>query len=276
MKYIQFFLSVNDGKWLIADAISQMEPVKRALDGGRLVFKAGTTVSCASQLITGVALRISGRTTLRGGVGARTQIETIPHTMLWENGVATSLDSRVDEALLELGPNDVMITGANVIDAEGNAAMLAGSPGGYLCGRATSGMATEGFTVIVAAGLEKLMPGRLRDSILRVRRQGVDSAYGMACGLFPIYGDVVTELEAIRILADVEVIVISRGGIDGAEGGTIFQAWGDEAQVERLEAAVERCKGRPVGGDPATLVECQVGSYGCKSHLSCRYRKAGK
>lgn len=272
MKYIQFNLTVTEGKWLIGEAISRMESVRHAFENGRLVFKGGTTTSCASQLITGIPLRISGRNTPRGAVAAKT-LENSPHTLLWKNGSPYSLDDRVDNELLELEPDDIMITGANLIDVEGNAAMLAGSPGGSLCGKATSAMATEGFKVIIAAGLEKLIPGKVADAVLKARRKGVDSAYGMACGLFPIVGQVITELEAIKLLADVEVVVIGRGGIHGAEGGVLFQVWGKQQNVVIIEEAVERCKGKPVAGDPATLVECKVPSYGCKVHLSCRYRK---
>ena len=54
MEYIQFSLTVNEGKWLIAHGISQMPEVQRAMEHGKVVFKAGTTVSCVSQLLTGI------------------------------------------------------------------------------------------------------------------------------------------------------------------------------------------------------------------------------
>ena len=51
MPVIQFALTVNEGKWLIAHAIARMPQVRKAMEEGRVVFKAGTTVSCVSQLM---------------------------------------------------------------------------------------------------------------------------------------------------------------------------------------------------------------------------------
>ncbi len=273
MKYIQFFLTVNDGKWLIADAVSKMDPVRRAMDGGTLLFKGGTTVSCVSELLTGISLRVCGRNTARGAVGELRPQTGTAHCMLFENGRAKTLDDYIDDILPKLSRDTVVITGANLIDADGGAAMLAGSPGGGRFGRASGPMATEGFRVIVAAGLEKLTPGSVQASVLHARRQGIDRSYGMACGLFPISGEIVTELKAIHLLADVQADVIGRGGIHGAEGGTLFQVSGEDDAVGRIEKAVADCKRRTaVAGDAASLVECSPGAPGCGEHLSCGYR----
>lgn len=275
MKYIQCFLTVNDGKWLIAEAISQMPAVKKAFGEGTLVLKGGTTVSCVAEKISGEPLRISGRNTKRGAVSGKVTTETA-HTMLWKNGVMENLDNRVDEVLLTLPQDTVLVIGANLIDSDGNAAMLAGAPGGGLCGRSTSILTAEGFHVIVAAGLEKLTVGSVKDALQTAKRKGIDSAWGMSCGLFPVVGEVVTELEAVKILANVEVAVIGRGGIQGAEGGTLLQIWGTEEEVEKIEEIVTQCKEKHISGDLISLEECTAPSEGCKYHLSCRYRKMMK
>ena len=219
MPVIQFTLTVNEGKWLIAHAIACMPQVRSAMEEGRVVFKAGTTVSCVSQLMLDQPLRICGRITPRGTVSSR-EDGPAAHSLLYDHGRLENLDNRVEAALLDLGPGDVVITGANLIDSQGDAAMLAGSPGGGSCGRAISALTSEGFEVIVAAGLEKLSPVPVRKALLESRRQGVDSSRGMACGLVPVYGKIVTELEAVALLADVDVCLIARGGIGGAEGGS--------------------------------------------------------
>lgn len=273
MECIQFSLTVNEGKWLIARGIARMPEVRQAMDQGKIVFKAGTTVSCVSQLLVGRPLRICGRISTRGTVSSRDSSD-VPHTLLYERGQFRSLDGEVDQALAELGPGDVMITGANLIDTRGNAAMLAGSPGGNDCGRAVSAMTCEGFRVIVAAGLEKLIPGTVRDSILHAQRKGIVRSRGMACGLFPIFGQLVTELEAIRLIADVEVDLIGRGGVDGAEGGCVFQVCGKPAEIKNLEDVLEQCRAQPTGGEPESLVECSYPCSSCGRHLSCCYKAA--
>ena len=181
-----------------------------------------------------------------------------------------------EAALLELGPEDVMITGANLIDAFGGAAMLAGSPGGNDGGRTIAAMASEGFQVIIAAGLEKLIPGTVGASILHSRRKGVSRSRGMACGLFPVAGQVVTEWEAIRMVAAVEACPIGRGGINGAEGGSVFQAWGPAEELEKLERVLASCRDLPVAGEAVSLEECAYPCASCGGHLSCCYKAAGQ
>lgn len=60
MKYIQIFLSVQAGKWMIAEALARMDCVQDAFARGELAVKAGTTTSCLSWLLTGASvLRLS-------------------------------------------------------------------------------------------------------------------------------------------------------------------------------------------------------------------------
>ena len=185
MRRIQFSLTVSEGKWLIAHAIADMKEVRDSIAGGRIVLKGGTTVSCVSELITGTPLRICGRISKHGAVSSKFT-DSAQHSIMYSNGEITGLDPDFDTALLQLGPSDVIIIGANIIDNFGGAAMLAGSPAGNNCGRGVSAMSVEGGKTIIAAGMEKLIPGSVWDSIRAAQRKGVDASRGMACGLFPI------------------------------------------------------------------------------------------
>lgn len=271
MPTIQFTLTVNEGKWLIAHAIAQMPQVCRAMAEGRVVFKAGTTVSCVSQILLNQPLRICGRVTARGTVSSK-EPGPAPHCLMYEGGSLENLDDRVEDALLELGPKDVLITGANLIDNQGGAAMLAGSPGGGRFGRALSAMTSEGFQVIVAAGLEKLSPVPVSVAMNVAGRKGVCYSRGMSCGLVPIIGHVITEIDAIKLLANVEACLIGRGGICGAEGGCVFQISGAADQLERLEQTLDQCRNQPLAGESISLIECSFPCSGCGRHLSCSYK----
>ena len=85
----------------------------------------------------------------------------------------------------------------------------------------------------------------------------------------------VTELSAIKLIADVEATLIGRGGIDGAEGGCLFQACGSEAEVAKLEAVLEKCYGRQTSGEEKSMVECSFPCAQCGRHLSCCYKAKG-
>lgn len=274
MAAIQFTVTVNEGKWLIAHAVAGMPEVRSAMARGRVVFKAGTTVSCISQLMIGEPLRIYGRITARGTVSSK-EASSAAHCLMYDQGKLEMLDDNADETFFQLGPGDVMIIGANLIDIYGNAAMLAGGVGGGFCGRAISALTTQGFRVIVPVGLEKLSPVPVSEALRKASRQGIDRARGMACGLIPIFGQIVTEIEAIRLIADVDVCLIARGGVYGAEGGSVFQARGPDEEIKALEAVLEKCRQQPVGGESVSLIECSYPSVGCGNHLSCCYKAAG-
>jgi len=83
---IQFTLTVNAGKWIIAKAISELECVKESLSKGKLILFGGTTVSSLSEILFGKPLRLSGRVTPRGTVTAFHKKEEIPHNMLLLKG----------------------------------------------------------------------------------------------------------------------------------------------------------------------------------------------
>lgn len=271
MKRVQIFLSVNASKWLIAEAISRRKDVQDAMHNGTLALKAGTTTSCLSALLTGRHLRLCGRVTLRGTV-ANLADSREPHTALLSSQGIRSLDGQEQEMLLRLGPGSVLVTGANLIDSHGGAALLAGSPGAGGYGAALSAIMTEGIRVLIAAGTEKLTCTSVQTAVAQAQRKAVAVSKGMACGLISLTGTVITELDAIRMLAPVEAVLIGKGGISGAEGGSIIQVWGDDSDVDAVWDIAERCSARPLGGSWDSIPECRPGSPGCKEHLSCVYR----
>lgn len=271
MKYIQIHLNVQAGKWMIAEALSKMPCVQDAFRRGELALKAGTTTSCLSWCLTGQHLRLCGRVTSRGAVGDMKE-DSAPHTAVLSPEGIRSLDYAEREGLLSLNPEAVLVTGANLIDTAGNAALLAGSPGAGSYGAALSAAASEGMHVLIAAGTEKLSPTDVRDAVRQSRRKGVDAAFGMACGLVPLVGEVITEVDAVRMLAPVEAVLLAKGGICGAEGGSIIQVWGEAEAVDIVWETAARCSRLPASGTAESLVECHPGARGCREHLSCGYR----
>jgi hypothetical protein len=151
--------------------------------------------------------------------------------------------------------------------------MMAGSVAGGNPGVALSAMLCEGANVIIPIGLEKLIPGSIRDAIEAAGRKGVDRALGMATGLIPLFGKVVTEADAVSVLADVSCTVIGRGGIMGGEGATVMVVQGSKEEVEKVWRAVEEVKGAETSGAEESLPECESGNQRCGLHLACVYKK---
>jgi len=109
--------------------------------------------------------------------------------------------------------------------------------------------------VIIPIGLEKLIPGTVRDASITAGRKDADVSYGMAVGLIPLYGRVITEKDALEILANIKCTVIGKGGIMGAEGSTIMVVEGLDKEVEKILKAVKEARGANISGQKESLEE---------------------
>jgi len=270
---IQFTMTSAEGKRMIAKGVSSLKPVKKALKRGKIVLKGGTTVSAVSEELIGRPLRISGRITPLGTkVSKFVSQNDEPHSLLIEKGKETNIDGRWQEVMPCLDPGDCLITGANIIDVYGNAALMAGVMFGGGPGPWIQGAWIEGMHVIIAVGLEKLIPGSINEVIKIAGRMRVDRSYGVAVGFMPLFGEIFTEVEAIKALAQVDCHVIGKGGIFGAEGSTTVLVDGRDEEVSRIEKIYQEIHGRSVSGTIESFTECESGSPSCKRHIRCVYK----
>lgn len=63
--------------------------------------------------------------------------------------------------------------------------------------------------------------------------------------LMPVQGKIFTEIEAIRTFADVQVELVSSGGIFGAEGGIQLLISGAKEELKKAEDLIEHVLGEP-------------------------------
>lgn len=266
---VQVTVTVNEGKKLIAEAVYNLDVVKKALNGGKVLLKGGTTVSALAEKIVGTPLRISGRVSSLGTKCALRNVNH-PHSILIENGNFRNADKDIKDIVLSMNKNDVIVIGANAIDVHGNAAMMAGSPGGGLPGLACSAMTCEGAKVIIACGLEKLIPGNIIDIVKLAGRKSADAAYGMSVGLIPIFGELITEVEAVKTIGDIDATVIGKGGLGEAVSALTMLLDGEKEEVFKVLKVLEKIKGAEVSGLEESMEECRPGPS-CKEHLACCY-----
>lgn len=273
MEKIQVTLLVEESKELIARAVVRHKAVQESLKNGKLVFKGGTTVSRISEKLVGVPLRICGRITERGAASSL-KSNGHPHTLLLEGGIIKNIDDCMGSEYEKLSCHDTVIIGANAIDVFGNAAMMAGSPGGGDVGRNMSFLSTEGVRVLVPVGLEKLIPGNLNEAVSRSSRKGLSLSYGMSVGLFPVHGEIITEVEAIKLLADVECHVIGAGGLGNAKGSVTLEIWGHDWSVAAIHEIIRDIKSSELraSGEAVSLIECAAPCSSCGRHLACGYK----
>lgn len=266
---VQITLTVPEGKRLVAKGLTTRADVKKAFTHGKILLKGGTTVSAVCEELCGKPLRISGRVTPRGTKGSK-EMDEIWHCAIIEKGFLRNIDGEVEQAVTTLKKGDIVILGANAFDHYGNAALmigiaLGGSPGLALCG-----MMSEVKKVIIAVGVEKMVPGNLNDVIKNTGRSEVDLAVGMAVGLVPVCGEIYTEIEAIKTLAKVHPQIIGKGGILGAEGATTLIIDGEKREVLKVFKILKSLKGTGESGFKESFIECKP-SKKCKLHLACIY-----
>lgn len=267
----QVTLTVPEAKALIAEGVAQLPELKQALREGKVLLKGGTTVAAVANRLVGCDLRISGRISPRGAKASKGD-SVLPHSILIEKGSVQNIDGCFGQTVESLRREDVAIIGANALDSYGRTAMLLGRPLGGTPGQGFAGLMAQGCKIIIACGLEKLIPGSIADAIAAAGIYSSDWSMGMSSGLAPLAGKVITEQKALELLAEVKCTVIGAGGIAGAEGATTLVIEGQPEQVTQAAKAVLEVKGAAHAGCPASLEECRPGSPACGVHQSCAWR----
>jgi len=251
----QFIITPEAGKRLIAKAFVYIPEILRALKNQTIVVVAGTTNGyIAEELLKhieqsdgfkrdhffrGITLppRYSSENTGKPGSEAEFPGDVIIEKGVWLKG------KTIFDVSKDLNKGDIVIKGANAVDViNRKAAVLIGhSEGGTLIA-ALSAVIGKRAVLYIPVGLEKRVPGNL-DQIA----ERINSPNASGPRLFPISGNIVTELDAIRIITGASAEIIAAGGICGAEGCYYVAVSGSEDQVENAESIIKSAYNAPAG-----------------------------
>lgn len=156
-----------------------------------------------------------------------------------------AVDVPMREALLEFEAHDVFIKGGNAVDPQGNVGILMGHDQGGTIGLALGTVVARGAHLIAPIGLEKLIPS-VPEAARKCGQLRQKYHLGMAVGLMPLVNArVITEVQALEILAGPQATHVASGGINGSEGTVVLVAEGSEEDVARAFRLVEGIKGGP-------------------------------
>ncbi|MEM3356620.1 MAG: hypothetical protein QW166_02210, partial [Candidatus Bathyarchaeia archaeon] len=143
----------------------------------------------------------------------------------------------IADVIDELKEGDVILKGANALDLQRKqAALLIGHPKAGTIAVALQAILGRRARLIVPVGLEKRVNGDLHRLAEKVNAPG---ASGFR--LFPMPGEIFTEIEAVRLLTGADAELIAAGGVGGAEGCCWLAVSGTEEQeaaAEKLMASV--------------------------------------
>lgn len=246
-------LTVAESKRLIGKAVAQMAIVKNALENGTIIIIKGTTTRYAAEEITGQ--KIVPAEYVTGRIMPK-QPELLPkgksiNNLVLEKGKV--LDIPLPEAAKRLKPGDVVMKGANALDyknklAAGNIMVgphlgFVQGPDGGTTGMTMASIVARKVHLVIPVGLEKQVAGDLVDLTLKMREPM--ESLNVIPSMWLLTGEIVTELEAIKILTGATAFQANAGGVGGAEGGSWFVFRGTREQVTKALDLAKSVKGEP-------------------------------
>ncbi len=242
-------LTVSESKRLIAKGVAKMPVVQNNCQEGMVVIPTGSTNAyVAEELLLGKTLvkkHYMTGATLPAGV-EREDLELgqeIPDIVLKDGEIDPDLDRL--SVLEQLNSGDVFIKGANALNYRQGVAgiLIGGFGGGGTIGAAVGHIVGRRLNFIIPVGLEKCVAQNIFEvaKVVNARRKREDNVPRM----MPVKGDIVTEIEALSLLAGLEVYQMAAGGVAGAEGSVRLAFEGPEGAVEKAERVIAEIQGEP-------------------------------
>ena len=253
--FTEAVLTVAESKRLIAKGVANHPDVLRALSEGTVVVCKGTTNAYVVEELLGREIRrtdyVTGKTFPAHLEAQNLTSAKLPDVILRKGQLVEGTNSK--EIVAELKCGDVFIKGANAINYERDqAALLIGHPTGGTIGAAIGTLIARRVKLLIPAGLEKNIPGDLDEIAARVDSvDSLDSARDGETGsravpaFWRIPGEVFTEIEALMLLADCDVMQIAAGGVAGAEGAVRLLLEGDAEQIASARRLIADVQGEP-------------------------------
>lgn len=255
-------LTPAESKRLIAKGVAALPEVRQALERGIVIIARGTTNAFVVEELTGDKIEPKWR--YASGVVVDGEISAVREDKRMEPIVlrrGKPDDTPATDALQEFRERDVSIKGANAIDPEGNAGVMAAGDYGGTIGAILPVLLPRGGYLIMPVGLEKLIPSVAQASqatgIFRFKY-----STGLPIGLVPVPNAlVVTEVQSFRVLTGVRVVPVAAGGIAGSEGTVVLSLEGSTAQIEQAISLVKSIKGEPPVSRPTIRANAAAADF---------------
>jgi len=248
-------LNPAESRRLLAKATVALPEVQHAYKNGMVIIARGVTTAFVSEELFGIKVEPKAGQTVGMVCGGITNANSGPPPCTWhvtrKGKVVEGADSNVE--ILDFGPDDVFIKGANAIDPEGNAGVFTASVKGGTIGMCWPIVTPRGCHLIMPVGLEKMVPSVIEAA----KHSGIyyfKYSTGLPAKLSPVVlSKVVTEIQAFAVLAGVKAYHLASGGVGGSEGAVILSLEGDEKRVQKAFELVKSIKGEPPVTIPDTF-----------------------
>lgn len=249
----QYILTPAAGKRLIGKALAAHPVVSSVLKTGTIVIVAGTTNGYVAQEILaslGQANGFSSRKFFRGvtlpphrsasDTGKLPDESEFPGDVVIVQGVWQQ-GKTIFDVVDDLKEGDLILKGANALDlSRKRAAILIGHPRAGTIGAALQAVIGRRVRLILPVGLEKRIAGDLDAIAERLNAPGVKGVR-----LWPVAGQVFTEIDAVAALTGAVAELVAGGGICGAEGSVWLAVDGTAEQMAAAESLLKSIIAEP-------------------------------
>ena len=256
-------LNPAESRRLLAKATVALPEVQNAYRNGMIIFARGITNAFICEELFKISVEPKAGQTVGMVCNGITTGNSGPPPCTWhvirQGKVVEGADSNVE--ILDFGAEDVFIKGANAIDPEGNAGICSTSVKGGTIGMCWPIVMPRGCHLIIPVGLEKMIASVIEaaqhSSIYRFKY-----SMGLPAKLMPVpTGKVITEIQALAILAGVRAYHLASGGVGGSEGAVVLAIEGDEDRVGKAFDLIKSLKEEPPVRLPDTFYVSSAADY---------------
>ncbi len=235
-------LTSAESKRLIGKACAAWPSVQEAFHRGILVIARGTTNAYVVEELTGEKL---DKASFSAGITIPTKTKVKRRSYeeyIFKHGERLEGVTSAEIAL-EMQRGDVFIKGGNALNyAQGVVGTLMGqSEGGTL--RVYPLLQSRKIELVIPIGLEKECSTDLHKASELINAPG-EEVQDLPT-LFCLQGSIITEIEALQLLAGVDAVQIGAGGICGAEGAVWLMLRGEKDALDKAFSVLEEVFGEP-------------------------------
>jgi len=254
-----FTLIPAESRRLIAKAVCEMKEIKTAMEKAYVILNGGTSNGYIAQELFGMRdlppEKFTAGTNTHRLLCVTDADKRSPFPIIYYKGKPST--KTLKEALNDFHKETVLIKGANAVDPQGHAAVIAAGFDGGTMGATLGTVVSQGLKYIVPVGLEKLVASTEWCTAFTGAKT-FDYTIGADFGMFCIPNAiVVTEIEALKLLAGVEATHVASGGIGESAGSVVLVVQGQDANVKKAISMVESIKGEPtLPGFKGTCEKC--------------------
>jgi hypothetical protein len=249
----QFVITTAAGKRLIGKAIVRHAAVAKAIKKGTVVIVAGTTNGYVAEeilLALNQAKEFKRNRFYRGiilppnrpktSTGRLPDEDKFPGDVIIRDGDFLK-GKTIFDVVDDLREGDVILKGANAVDLiHRRAAILIGDQKAGTIGVALQAVVGRRVRLILPVGLEKRIYGNMDALAAKMNEPGTREPR-----LFPVPGEIFTELDAITLLTGASAELVAAGGVCGAEGSVWLAVSGKPAQEKAAEALIKSVVNEP-------------------------------